>query len=122
MTADTLDHDVHLNKTQKIRHQLIDALVEQGLPDDYKTRLLLLSALDSSDKSVLSKAKIKSQERASDNQHEVAETISRLLLQLSQKSNKVGQAPAPVDFELSHPIPGEMDQGEQHLTYDEFKE
>lgn len=119
----TLEDQARLNLTHRIRENIITSLTENGLPEDDKDRKFLLAAMDGLDHSILTKAKVKAQDKSNNNQAKATSLVAELLYRIS--ANNTG---TPVDrtieltteYQVTDPVPGETDQGVQHLTYDEF--
>ncbi len=104
-----------LQKTQDIRRKIVDQMfVNNRVPNDAEDRDLLMKALESMDKQVLSRAKIKSDDQANKDQKNVANVIAGLLLKTkvvasTQESTTNTQLPASVTLE--NDVPGLKELG-----------
>jgi hypothetical protein len=104
-----------LQKTQDVRRKIVDQMfVNNRVPNDAEDRDLLMKALESMDKQVLSRAKIKSDDQANKDQKNVANVIAGLLLKTkvvasTQESTTNTQLPASVTLE--NDVPGLKELG-----------
>ena len=104
-----------LQKTQDVRRRIIDQMfVNNRVPADAEDRDLLMKALESMDKQVLGRAKIKSDDQANKDQKNVANVIAGLLLKTkvvasTQESTTNTQLPASVTLE--NDVPGLKELG-----------
>jgi hypothetical protein len=120
-----LDDSARLNKTLKIRETIMDDLMSNGVPTDKEDRSFLISMMDSIDRTVLGKARIKSDEQANKSQQEATDIVAKVLSSLSgvnSPSNKRTQMPVLLesDYKLDL-VPGETDIGMQSLDLDTFQ-
>jgi hypothetical protein len=112
-----------LELTLNTRETIIRSMVQNGkLPECTEDRDFLLKALDGMDRTVLSKAKIKSDDTNAKNQAGEAKTIASLLLQL-RNSNKsaTSSEPLPVLDEPSNVVHEETFIGVQSFKTEEFQ-
>ena len=114
-----------LNKTSLLRDQMITALTKTGIPSDDKDRKFLLDVLDSSDRSVFNKARIRVDEKNGQNQQQTTAMIAAVLLKINEQqivSNTQARRDKTKPKDLPEPvlIPGETAVGVQTQTYDQF--
>lgn len=112
----SLEDKAALELTQQTRKKIITELTKDGkLPADIADRDFLMKALDGSDRQVLSKAKLKSDDTNGKSQVAAAAMVANLLLQVSSNRDKQPPRSEPlvipaVELDL---IPGETHIGMQ---------
>jgi hypothetical protein len=119
----TLEDQARLNLTHQVREDIITALTKGGLPNDNDDRKFLLAAMDGLDHSILTKARIKAQDKTNNNQAKATSMIAELLYRLNSNTQVIAvdrTIDLENDYRVDNLVPGETDQGVQHLTYDEF--
>lgn len=120
----TLEDQARLNLTHQVRENIITHLTKDGLPEDNDDRKFLLAAMDGLDHSVLTKARVKAQDKSNNNQAKATNMIAELLYRISATNAQPGDIERTIDlsneYAVVDPVPGETDQGVQHLTYEEF--
>lgn len=115
-----------LELTQSVRERIIRTLTDKGLPSDKEDRAFLLEAMNGSDRTVLSKAKIKAEDAASKNAADLTNIVGELLARVSTKREGIiidanHQAPKLAsDFTVVNPVEGETIIGVETLTYEKF--
>lgn len=122
-----LEDQNRLNKTLSIRENIIDKLTagEGGFPSDKDDRAFLLANLDGVERVVMNKARIKSDDKANQNNQQTTAMIAHLLTKVTvfkkPDATLVYEEPE-LSIELSkiQLNPGETDQGTQTLDYDTF--
>ena len=104
-----------LQKTQDIRRKIVDQMfVNNRVPADAEDRDLLMKALESMDKQVLSRAKIKSDDQANKDQKNVANVIAGLLLKTKVKASSeesTVNTQLPPSVTLENDVPGLKELG-----------
>jgi hypothetical protein len=108
-----------LEKTNRIREQIVDDLIVDGLPKTEEDRSFLMESLNGLDRQIISKARIKNDEKSNN----TASLISQILLKTSRTvmSNTHTTIPElPSELELSEIVPGAMDIGVINLSQDEI--
>lgn len=118
-----LEDKQYLQKTQDIRNKIIDTLLVDGcIPDDEKDRRMLLDTLESIDRNIFNKAKIKSQTVQHKDNRDVIGVMTQLLLKSTQTPNSSNIIDATLgdSFVVEDINPGEDDIEENSLTYEKF--
>lgn len=120
-----------LKRNRDIKQKLLNIVTKDGttVPEDRADKALLTSLLDSLDKEVLNRAKLKvmakSEETASDTKALIADML------LNYKPNKVLRDPhenleellePPSDIVYREPVPGEKDIGSITLSLNDIEE
>lgn len=105
--------------TLRTRENIIRSLTPGGaLPAGREDRAFLMQALDGMDRTVLTKAKIKSDDTAAKSQADSARTISELLLRVDSKRHVPGHV---IDVE-AHQLPDiQLVEGETSIGVQTFK-
>ena len=120
----TLEDQARLNLTHQVRENIITNLTKNGLPENDNDRKFLLAAMDGLDHSILTKARVKAQDKTNNNQAKATSLVAELLYRISANNNTNIPIDRTIDlaneYQVVDPVPGETDQGVQHLTYDEF--
>jgi len=115
-----------INKTVSIREKIIDSLMQDDkVPTDRDDLKLLLSTLDSTDRTVVSVAKIRNDDANEKSRINAASDVAKLIGTMRDRKLKaleeVREIPSlPDDFNVINPVLGEKDIGESGLCYDEF--
>ena len=117
----SLEDQARLELTLKTRELIIRDLLKDGqIPGEMGDRDFLMKALDGMDRTVLSKAKIKSDDNAAQTQAQTSKTIAELLL-------RVGNIPAGTkrtetidigDYPVGEIVEGETSVGVFPIKYD----
>jgi len=120
---DNKDND-RLELAQKLREDYISAIAKDGMPETKDDQNFFIKLLDGMDRAVLTKSKIKIEEKNS----RTAEQSTKLIADVLSKhraSTGVARSNAPVlpdTVVVTDVVDGELDQGISKLTYDEFME
>lgn len=125
MSTDLLDLDDkrRLELTLQTREKIIQTLVAKGpVPGDRDDRDLLMKAMDSMDRTVLTKAKIKSDDSAAQSQAASSKLVAQLLLQRSQAQQGKRTEPVVLDnaYDINDVVDGEMLIGVQAIKSNEI--
>lgn len=118
-----LDEQANLAKTQAIRLKLIASLTEgDSIPKDLEAQAHLLAVLDSTDKQVATKAKLRISAKANANSTDMAALVATMLNnQISPaKEVIVIDVTKPINYELTNVVPGEKDLGRVALTFEDL--
>lgn len=126
-----LEDQQRLEYTNKLRKKLIQAIVEDDdkpkVPDEKADKALLVSLLDGLDRSTLSKAKIKTEDKAAKGGASAANLIAEVLRGISTSQKALAQSGGgtiptlPGDIKFAD-IEGETVQGTFGIKIDEFME
>lgn len=82
----SLEDQALINLTLSTREKIVNSMTKNGtLPSTNEDRAFLLSALDGIDRTVLSKAKIKSDDSNAKTESEIAKNVASVLLRLESK-------------------------------------
>ena len=115
-----------LEFTLNIREDIVKKIFANGkIPEDKADKALLISALDGMDRTVLSKARIKADNKTADSNTQVASLIANLLCKVDPKSVKIYDDERTIPMlsdDVSKPllISGETDIGTQAGSFDMF--
>ena len=111
-----------LERSLAARETIIATLMSDGrLPYNKDDKIMLIQALDGLDRTVLSKAKLKSDDQNAKSQRDTAKMIADVLSRVSTASlTRTGVPSLPSDIVIDDLVPGETSLGLQDLTYDEF--
>jgi hypothetical protein len=115
-----------LDLTQSVREQIIRSLTAKGLPENKEDRAFLLEAMNGSDRTVLSKAKIKAEDAASKKASDLTNIVGEILARVSTKRDGIvfdaGYQAPKLDntFTVENPVEGETVIGVETLTYEKF--
>ena len=110
-----------INKSLQVREQLVDKLLEKGIPADTEDRELLLKALDSSDKTILGKARLKLDEQANKNQAQMQDLVAAVLLKANNKPKLPAVNPElPATIERTNKVEGDTTIGVVEDNYSDF--
>lgn len=124
MSDDTLDLEdlKRINLTQAVRENIITQLTKNNkIPDENSDRTFLIAALDGMDRCVYSKAKIKSQDKLNNDQSHTLTMLSQLLYKInSNPPTQPSFRKLDTVYKVDDLMPGETDQGIQHLDSDDF--
>lgn len=97
-----------LDKTLVIREQLIDNLMKKELPTAARDLEVFTGLLESVDRSILSKAKVKVDENANKTNEETRQILKGLLMELHTNPGAVIDAPAGSFKEVPEYQPSEI--------------
>lgn len=108
-----------LELTLSVREKIIKGLTSDGkIPEGEEDRSFLMKALDGMDRTVLSKAKIKSDDKNATNQAAATNMVAQLLL--TAASRRTGKRTEPVLLGSDIPEP-ELVDGETFIGVQTFK-
>lgn len=118
------DEDVRiLEKTARVREMTIDALTKDQMPSRPSDVMALVSVIESLDKTILTKAKLKIEDTASKSNEETQTMMRELLLNLHRTGIKAVGAPAtltlPEDIEYTI-LPAEMVKDIDQVSIKDF--
>lgn len=119
----SLEDEARLNLTQQTREKIIRDLTKEGkIPEQTSDRVILMQALDGMDRTVLAKTKIKSDDRAQQQQNAATSLIAKLLTQTSVvRKKKTIQEITDVEIETPLLVEGELLIGsDEQLNYNNF--
>lgn len=119
----SLEDEARLNLTQQTREKIIRDLTKEGkIPEQTSDRVILMQALDGMDRTVLAKTKIKSDDRAQQQQNAATSLIAKLLTQTSAvRKKKTIQEITDVEIETPLLVEGELLIGsDEQLNYNNF--
>jgi hypothetical protein len=118
----SVEDQQRLELSLTVRQNIIKSLVSKNaVPEKPEDRSLLISALDGMDRTVLSRAKIKSDDSNAKSQEESAKTIAELLMRVDSKRR--GSRTIDVDTTVLpsiETVTGETFVGVQPVKYDEI--
>lgn len=126
LQAPMSDDDI-LRHTQRVRKAFVDELTGDGIPQDFKDRTLLLSALNDMDRTAIGNKRIGAAEQQAEADRLAAMAIGKLTQHFGQ-NNPYERDVIDVDPEdINHIelpevelVPGETDIGLSDMTYEEF--
>lgn len=112
-----------LELNQRIRKKIIKDLTKEGttLPEDKESRDFLIKALDGSDRQVLTKAKIKSDDTNGQNQANIQAMTLNLLKQVNSRQQG-GPRIESIDVPMIEvtPVDGETHIGIETFTFEDI--
>lgn len=125
----SLEDQQRLEFTNKLRKKLIETLVtdedKPGIPQEKADKALLVSLLDGMDRTTLSKAKIKTEDKAVKGNADATNLIAEVLRGLSTNQKQKAQSGGgsiptlPSDVKFSD-VEGETQLGTHGVKIDEF--
>lgn len=127
MSADIINElDLErLEKNIKIRERIIDAMMLEGkVPEANKDKRLLVEVIDSLDGTILTKAKIKSDDKANASYVDMAKIVAEAIRRFSSTIPRDDVQTPTVSKEVivKNPVPGETDIGIKTEKYQDFME
>ena len=114
-----------LDKTQRTRERMIDHLTEKELPSGPRDVEVLTSLLDSTDKQIFSKAKLKLEEASNQASEATKQIMMELLTTMhSQPHHQTTKNIERTDLPSFNPTglsvdDGEVIGGKDHITYED---
>lgn len=114
-----------LDFTMRKREEIVNKLTEKGLPDEKSDKVMLISALDGIDRTILTRSRIKADTKIADSQAQATSLIANILNNVSSKNIKQldSNREIPV-LTIDHAdivfIEGEKDTGTQNCDFDTF--
>lgn len=119
----SLEDEARLNLTQSVRETIIRGLViDNKIPSEQGDRTLLMQALDGMDRTTLAKTKIKSDDRAQQQNAATTAMIAEILSKTSSVKNR-RTIHEIIDVEIERPVlvDGELTVGtDDQLNYNNF--
>lgn len=116
----TSEEIIELADVQRIRKSLIEKLTEEGVPDKGSKQVLLLGLLDGSDRSALSRAKLRVDKKRDDNMQNTVRVVGDVLKTINARTYRPPAAPEdrtiPPELEHRTFVPGELDIGIEPIT------
>ena len=105
--------------TQQVRENIINELMNKGIPEDKNNQNFLIKALDGLDRTILSKSKLKIEDRYLQNQKDTSKIIADILSKhtVMPLINKDGIPELPSDIEVTDMVEGETLIGVTNITY-----
>lgn len=117
------EDEARLNLTQSVRETIIRSLVvDNKIPSEQGDRILLMQALDGMDRTTLAKTKIKSDDRAQQQNAATTAMIAEILSKTSSVKNR-RTIHEIIDVEIERPVlvDGELTVGsDDQLNYNNF--
>lgn len=124
LSSEDLVDQQDLLRTQTVRRKVIDTVMKDGkVPEDIEDRKYLFLALDGLDKQILTRRKVKAEERASQTKTATANLIADILLQTQTKARALNAEPAKTTLDESHQtklVPGQLEIGTINIGIDEI--
>lgn len=114
-----------LELTLQTRENIVHKMLEDGIPEAEEDRAFLLKAMDGLDRVILTKARIKSDDTAVQNQRTVAKLIADILVRSEVKDGSTKRLESPVlesSIVADNVVEGETDIGVHNFSYDTFME
>jgi hypothetical protein len=118
-----IDDKRRLELGLSLRETMIRNLTKEGaLPSNPKDRYFLLKVMETMDTTILSKAKLKSDDNGQRLQESIAKSLSEILTKTSiAVPNSQRETPfVSHDYKVNDMVPGETDQGTSTLNYETF--
>ena len=118
-----LTDQARLEMSLKARESIVAELMEhQAVPRFKDDKILLIQALDGLDRTILARAKLKTDAASQQNQKEITGMIAEVLMKTRSSGNAVRTAPVELDssITITDLVEGETEIGVRELTYDEF--
>ena len=118
---------IDLEYTRNLRRRMVDEIILNSkgkIPEDKSDREALFRAIDGLDVQVLSKARIKAQDKSNQAANSIAGSIAELLKAKKRNKSVViereEEVPSlPKDVTVV-PVPGETDTNPEQLNFDSF--
>lgn len=108
-----------LELTLTVRETIIRGLTKDGkIPEAEEDRSLLIKALDGMDRTVLSKAKIKSDDKNANKQAHAANMVAQMLLTAAARRTGVRTEPVQLGSDIPEP---DLVDGETYIGIQTFK-
>lgn len=109
-----------INLAQNVRERLVNSMIVNGqMPDDNEDRSVLLMALRDLDKSTLTTAKLRIDNKQADGMASAADIIGRLLSQAPSR-RPAAALEIPEDDLVIDLVPGEIEQGITTFSYEDM--
>lgn len=124
LSSDDLVDQQDLLNTQTIRRKVIAAVMKNGqVPADVEDRRYLFMAIDGLDKQILTRRKVKAEERASQSKTATANLIADILLQTQNRTRQSSAEPIQTNLDENYQtqaVPGQLDVGTINIAIDEI--
>lgn len=117
------EDEARLQLTLNTREQIIRSLMSDGIPKDTDDRDFLMKALDGLDRTVLTKTKIKTDDKNAAGEKEASKLIAEMLKRITVGPNATRRTESPVldnEFDITDIVKDETSIGLQDLNYDDF--
>lgn len=118
--------------TQKRRRVIVSQVMGSGTPSSSEDRMLLMQALDGIDRAALGNKRIRSNDRASDENAKISRGITEMLASIGNSNpfqNTTGNGPITLDrisnteaLPVARVLEGEFKVGTEELSFDQFIE
>lgn len=118
-----ISDEARLEKSLQAREAIVAELMEhQSVPRFKDDKILLIQALDGLDRTILARAKLKSDVNAQKDQKEITKMIAEVLMKTRTNSSTVRTEPITLDdsIRVTDLVEGETEIGVVELSYDEF--
>lgn len=115
-----------LNEVQDVRYRIVKKFTANDeLPEADEDRQFLLKAMDGLERTILTKAKIKSDDRQNQAKEDVIEMVASVLKKINfvdQEKIIEGNKSRQLDssMQITDIVPGEMDIGIKQQSFEEF--
>jgi hypothetical protein len=123
MSIFTPDEELYLHRTRQIRQDLIHQMTKDGLPAQSRDIRLLMELCDSADNHVLTTAKLRIDDKSSQQNNNIAAMISGLLEKVGQQPKVISgvqtihrELPTDNSFTFTE---GEMDDSKAIVCYED---
>jgi hypothetical protein len=114
-----------INRTQKIRSEMIDTLIKNGIPTDPDNMQLLLKILADTDKTALTNIRIEADINKQTSNEATVNVLTNLLLKINEqtltKNDRVNIPMLSKDHIIKNPIKGEKEIGVVNLSLEDLK-
>lgn len=118
-----ISDEARLEKSLQAREAIVAELMEhQSVPRFKDDKILLIQALDGLDRTILARAKLKSDANNQKDQKEITKMIAEVLMKTRTNNSTVRTEPITLDdsIRVTDLVEGETDIGVIELSYDEF--
>jgi len=106
-----------IKKSLDIREQMVDKLIEDGIPKDTRKIRVINEVLNSIDSLVLGKVDRRLKHGENQNQQDMVELVKEVLLAVEKQKTSVG----PIEIPEIEPLsPDELVPGEDKIEYEEL--
>lgn len=112
-----------IEKSRLVHEQLIDGMLQNGIPVDVKTVGALTKVLGSLDKNITGVARIRVDNEQAKSNDEIRQMVAETILMNKKRirDNAAPEAPSiPHDIKVTNPVQGEMEQGVIKTNYETF--
>ncbi len=123
MSIFTPEEELQLHRTRQLRQDLINQMTKEGLPSQSRDIRLLMELCDSADNHVLTTAKLRIDDKSSQQNNNIAAMISGLLEKVGQQPKVISgvqtihrELPSDTSFTFTE---GEMDDSKAIVCYED---